>query len=212
MSCAPTSRCCRPDVTELKADVTELGADVTELRAGQDELRSDVIGLRVGQDELASRQTRLERSMDRLRDDFALIKGRFAQNLAADQSVAIALRMGLFYRSAMTLREMADLLRDNDTSDLPPNEIDSLARADLIFSAVDANDELWYVALEASYTADERDTRRAMRNAALLNRFTGIQARPVIAAALIDDRIQGDVESGAVFWYPLDESEFRATD
>ena len=209
----------RADVTELKvgqeelrADVTELRADVTELKAGQEELRTDVTELKVGQEELAGRQTRLERSVDRLRDDIAPIKGRFAQNLAVEQSVVIALRMGLAYRSRVTQREMADLLGENDTSDLAANEIESLALADLIFTAVDANDELWYVTLEASYTADERDTRRAIRNAALLTRFTGNQARPVVASALIDDRIRGDVASSGVFWYALDETEFRATD
>ncbi len=209
----------RADVTELKvgqeelrADVTELRADVTELKAGQEELRTDVTELKVGQEELAGRQTRLERSVDRLRDDIAPIKGRFAQNLAVEQSVVIALRMGLAYRSRVTQREMADLLGENDTSDLAANEIESLVLADLIFTAADANDELWYVTLEASYTADERDTRRAIRNAALLTRFTGNQARPVVASALIDDRIRGDVASGGVFWYALDETEFRATD
>ena len=216
----------RTDVTELKvgqeqlrADVTELRADVTELKVGQEqlradvtELRTDVTGLKAGQEELAVRQTRLERSVERLRDDIAPIKGRFAQNLAVEQSVVIALRMRLAYRSRVTQREMADLLGGNDTSDLAANEIESLVLADLIFTAADSNDELWYVALEASYTADERDTRRAIRNAALLTRFTGIRARPVIAAALIDDRIRGDVASGSVFWYALDETEFRATD
>ncbi len=216
----------RADVTELqvgqeelRADVAGLRADVTELKVGQEELRTDVTGLRadvtelkVGQEELAGRQTRLERSVDRLRDDIAPIKGRFAQSLAVEQSVVIALRMGLAYRSRVTQREMADLLGENDTSDLSANEIESLVLADLIFTAVDANDELWYVALEASYTADERDTRRAIRHAALLTRFTGIQARPVIAAALMDDRIRGAVASGGVFWYALDETEFRATD
>ena len=209
----------RADVTELKvgqeelrADVTELRADVTELKAGQEELRTDVTELKVGQEELVGRQTRLERSVDRLRDDIAPIKGRFAQSLAVEQSVVIALRMGLAYRSRVTQREMADLLGENDTSDLAANEIESLVLADLIFTAVDANDELWYVTLEASYTADERDTRRAIRNAALLTRFTGNQARPVVASALIDDRIRGDVASSGVFWYALDETEFRATD
>ena len=197
---------------QLRTDVTELKVGQEQLRADVTELRTDVTGLKAGQEELAVRQTRLERSVERLRDDIAPIKGRFAQNLAVEQSVVIALRMRLAYRSRVTQREMADLLGGNDTSDLAANEIESLVLADLIFTAADSNDELWYVALEASYTADERDTRRAIRNAALLTRFTGIRVRPVIAAALIDDRIRGDVASGSVFWYALDETEFRATD
>ena len=206
----------REDVAGLKAGQEELRGDVAGLKAGQDELRQDVTGLRsdvnelkTGQQELVSRQTNLERSMDGLRDDFAPIKGRYAQTLAQDQSVAIAFQMGLFFRSPLTPRELADMLRENDTSDLPRNELNSFVAADLIFSAEDDGYRLWHIAVEASYTADERDTYRAKRNAQFLTRFTGVDSRAVVAAVRIDDRIQAEVDSGDVFWYRIDPRAYQ---
>ena len=201
---------------DLPENVAELKAGQDELRAGQDELRQDVTGLRsdvnelkTGQQELASRQPNLERSMDGLRDDFAPIKGRYAQSLAQDQSVAIAFQMGLFFRSQLTPRELADMLRENDTSDLPRNELNSFVVADLMFSAEDDDYQLWHIAVEASYTADERDTYRAKRNAQFLTRFTGVDSRAVVAAVRIDDRIQAEVDSSDVFWYRIDPRAYQ---
>ena len=201
---------------ELREDVAGLKAGQDELRAGQDELRQDVTGLRsdvnelkTGQQELASRQPNLERSMDGLRDDFAPIKGRYAQSLAQDQSVAIAFQMGLFFRSQLTPRELADMLRENDTSDLPRNELNSFVVADLMFSAEDDDYRLWHIAVEAFYTADERDTYRAKRNAQFLTRFTGVDSRAVVAAVRIDDRIQAEVDSSDVFWYRIDPRAYQ---
>lgn len=201
---------------ELRENVAGLKAGQEELRAGQDELRQDVTGLRsdvnelkTGQQELASRQPNLERSMDGLRDDFAPIKGRYAQSLAQDQSVAIAFQMGLFIRSQLTPRELADMLRENDTSDLPRNELNSFVVADLMFSAEDDDYQLWHIAVEASYTADERDTYRAKRNAQFLTRFTGVDSRAVVAAVRMDDRIQAEVDSGDVFWYRIDPRAYQ---
>ncbi len=60
----------------------------------------------------------------------------------------------------------------------------------------------------SSHTADERDTRRAMRNARYLAEFSGIASRAVVTAARIDDRIAGTIESGEVGWHQLDERRF----
>ena len=67
----------------------------------------------------------------------------------------------------------------------------------------DAAGETSYVALEASYTADERDTARALRNADLLRRATGRPARAAVAYVRADDRIRPGVESGEVHRHEL---------
>ena len=54
-----------------------------------------------------------------------------------------------------------------------------------------------------SYTANGRDTRRAVRNAEYLTRFTGRRAYAVVAGLRFDNRIRKAVESGAVAWYEL---------
>ncbi len=65
-----------------------------------------------------------------------------------------------------------------------------------------------YFAVEASYTADARDTQRAQHNAALLTRFTGCLAHAAIASVRNVREIRDLIDGGAVYWYPLDPDDF----
>ena len=143
-----------------------------------------------------------------IRDDLTHIKGRYAMELIVRSVVVIALEMGLSYAGEVTQFDLNAMLRANDTGDLPRNHIISFAKADLIFLARDAEDNLCYVAVEASFTADERDTRRALRNAEYLTRFTGLPARAVVASVKNDDRIKPEIDSGRVFWFELERADF----
>ena len=62
-----------------------------------------------------------------------------------------------------------------------------------------------YIAVEVSFTADERDTDRALRNADFLERFTGHRARAAIASVRNDDHVTEQVEKGLVHWYSIDQ-------
>ena len=63
------------------------------------------------------------------------------------------------------------------------------------------------MAVEASYTADERDSRRAVRNAELINRFTGMTVVPVVASLENDHAVQSLVDEGHIRWF-----QFRSRD
>ena len=83
------------------------------------------------------------------------------------------------------------------------NDLRSFRLADLIVEATDAG-ESCYVAVEISFTANGRDTKRAFRNAGFLTMFTGRRAYAVIASVKVDDRIRGILDDGDVSWYRLD--------
>ena len=70
--------------------------------------------------------------------------------------------------------------------------------------ATDEAGESCYVAVEISFTANGRDTIRALRNADFLTRFTGRNAYAVVSGLRRDDRITDSIDTGAVFWYQLD--------
>ena len=57
--------------------------------------------------------------------------------------------------------------------------------------------------MEVSYTANGRDTRRAIRNAEYLTRFTKRRALALVTGRRFDERIVETVNSGAVAWYEL---------
>ena len=200
------------ELLELPERFAELAERFTELAERLAELgeRFSELGERFS--DLAALVTRKFDDNDRqfaaIRDDLTHIKGRYAMELIARSVVVIALEMGLSYAGEVTQFDLNAMLRANDTGDLPRNHIISFAKADLIFWARDAEDNLCYVAVEASFTADERDTRRALRNAEYLTRFTGLPARAVVASVKNDDRIKPEIDSGRVFWFELERADF----
>lgn len=147
---------------------------------------------------------KLESELQALRDDIAPMKGTHARNVTIEQADLLVEAMGLTWRRTLAHLDIAELVRSSDTSGIPNNELISFRLADLIVECADAAGETCYAAVEASFTVNGRDTRRAMRNAEYLERFTGRPARAAVAGERIDDRTQEDVESGGVFWYPLD--------
>ena len=94
-------------------------------------------------------------------------------------------------------------LKGAHAGNVAANELRSYHRADVIVEAADREGERCYVAVEASYTVNGRDTARAIRNAGLLSRFTGRRSYAVVAGLRRDDRIQDRVDAGKVLWYQL---------
>ena len=112
--------------------------------------------------------------------------------------------MGLLRAKNLSRDDLWTLIDRADPRGIPANQLKSFRRADLIMEATDSDGEICYIAVEISFTANGRDTMRAIRNAEFLTRFTGKQAYAAIAGRYRDDRIQDSIESGKVFWYPLD--------
>ena len=162
------------DVAELKTDVAELKTDVKDLKAGQ---RTII-------------------------DDVGFIKGRYAGDLAVMDAPDIAEAMGYEYRRTLTREQIREISRPGQGS-VASNRLLSFRHADLVIEAVQ-DSEITYIAVEASFTADERDTRRAMDNAALLTRFTGSPARPAIASVRNTDEVLPLIGDNRLHWHPLD--------
>ena len=136
-------------------------------------------------------------------DDVGWFKGFMAENAARQDAPGMAMDMGFAKARLLTREEAAYIAYSPALEDLPRNERISFRKADAIIEASDAAGETSYVALEASYTADERDTARALRNADLLRRATGRPARAAVAYVRADDRIRPGVESDDVHRHEL---------
>ena len=81
--------------------------------------------------------------------------------------------------------------------------MDSFTKADLVIKVRDGDRFTSYIAVEISYTADQRDIERAQRNAELLTRFTGRPSRAVVASVRNDPVVNSLVNSGYVNWYQI---------
>ena len=139
---------------------------------------------------------------------------------AREDGPIIAYDMGLQWRRTLERNEVvqiADRARlSGAAADIPRDHMRAFARADLIFKATDRSGNETYVAVEISYTADERDVTRATRHAEYLTRFTGTPAYAAIASVHTDNRIadimtedtpqpHGSAPETKVFWSRLPE-------
>ena len=145
----------------------------------------------------------LIRRLGRIEGDIGKLRGPFAKNAAERNAAAIAAELGLEYVRAVPQQELVGMSR-RTASDIPINQLRSFWTADLIMEANDGS-STQYIAAEASYTADKRDTDRAQRNARFLTEFTGQTARAVIVSVRNDHYVDSQVESGAVYWFQLED-------
>ena len=161
-------------------------------------------------DRIETRLDRIEDGQTRIRNDLGLLKGGHARNVAERQAGLIVEDLGLEYVRALAFDDIRSLVRAHDTSDLPANDLRSFRLADLILEATDTQGASCYVAVEISFTVNGRDSRRALRNAGYLSRFTGRRAFAVVAGVHVDNRIQDRIDAGEVSWYRLDQHSLES--
>lgn len=158
------------------------------------------------------------RNFQRLSNDFGNFRGAYAETAVEKNSIVIvmdlseAMGLGLEELTArnLTQKDLVAVARHSgDTSGLSRGELRSFYQSDLIIEANDVNGETHYIAVEASYTCNGRDTTRAISHTRLLKRFTGQPAHPVVAGVRRDIGIEPDIEDGKVFWHQIDEDQLK---
>ena len=153
---------------------------------------------------------KVEGDISGLRDDIAPLKGAHVRSAAVREAGLIAEDMGFALVRTLTSEQVRILSRSESTADISAGDLRSFRRADLIMEVTDGEGETCYVAVEISFTANGRDTTRAVRNAGFLTAFTGKRSVAAVAGLRRDDRIDESIESGEVFWHQLDPSDLEA--
>ena len=161
-------------------------------------------------DKVDQRFDKVESDISGLRDDIAPLKGAHVRSAAVREAGLIAEDMGFALVGTLNPEQIRTLSRSESTADIPAGDLRSFRRADLIMEVTDGEGETCYVAVEISFTANGRDTSRAVRNAGFLSSFTGKRSVAAVAGLRRDDRIDEIIESGEVFWHQLDPSDLEA--
>ena len=151
----------------------------------------------------------MDKRMDRFENSLGVLKGGHARTTAIQNAAVIAYDLGFELVGILPKEKIISLVESQNPADIPKNERRSFYSADLIMEVAGRDGETCYLAVEISFTANGRDTRRAIRNAAFLTRFTGERAYPVVAGMYRDNRIQSTIESGEVFWFQLDAEDLE---
>lgn len=181
------------DTGEFIAEQRQINADTQEFIADQRQFNDRVEGF----------MERTDRRFSRIEDDISNMRGEHARNTAIGEAPDIAENMGFRMMRVLSRDDLRELLHTSDTSGITTPELQSFRRADLVIEAADADGNIHYIAVEASNTGDERDTRRAIRNAEFLALFTGQPAHSAIASVRNDRRIQLTIDGGEIYWHEL---------
>ena len=136
---------------------------------------------------------------NRIEADMSSLKGEYARTRTIQDARGIAADLGLEYLRTLSNDDLNGMAGSNLDRDL----LRSFRNADLVIEATDGTDTR-FITMEISFTADQRDCRRAIRNAELITQFTGKPAQAAIASVRNDQAAATAVESGAVYWHPLE--------
>ena len=142
-----------------------------------------------------------------MQTDIGILRADFARRNAISEAADIAENMGFRLLRTLSSSDLRALHEAGDTAGINRSALQSFRRADLVIAVADGDGATHYIAMEVSYTADDRDTGRALRNAELLTRFTGHPAHAAVASVRNDDRIQHLIDSGQIHWHRLEDRD-----
>ena len=172
------------------------------------ELQATTARLETSVGELQATTARLDTSMARLETSVGELKGNTARYVVGVLFGEIAAQLGFTFKNTLSRQQLGQMIGPQGHTDVDSGDRQSFIRADLVVIADDADGNTHYVAVEASYTGDARDTARARRNAELLQRFTGCPAHAMVASVHNDQDIEAEIDGGDVHWYALNPDDF----
>ena len=195
-------------VDSLAGQMDTLTRRVDSLTERIDTLTEQVGAIAVSLDTLHEAS---ERRFERMSGDIGLLRGAYAEQTISRQAVVIALRLGrsrdvqLRFQSEVTSPDLLEMAAPF-ASEIDQGDLESFYVADLVLQVRDEDtDDDAYIAVEASYTCDTRDTARAIRNVRFIERFTGKRAYAAVAGIRMDSLIRSSIDVGDVFWHQLEE-------
>ena len=150
----------------------------------------------------------IEASLKRIDNSIGDLKGNTARYVVAAHFGEIPELLGLEFQDSLSRQQLRQLIGPVGRNISSAGDWQSFIRADLVLITTNPDGETYYIAVEASYTADKRDTTRARRNAELLHRLTGYPCHAVIASVHNVHEIEAEIRTSAVHWYQLDPADF----
>ena len=106
-----------------------------------------------------------------------------------------------------TVLAWARLARDQGASE---GDAESFRNADMVINVQDDQGQPGYMALEASFTVQTGDVRRAVRNAGYLQEYTGLPARAAVAGVNVMEDAQSELDSQGVLLYRINAGELQS--
>ncbi len=174
------------NIAELVATTKENSKNIAELVATTKENSKNIAELTATTKKLTTTTGVSSRHISDMR-------GLFAVQKVVREMALIVDRIGLRSGREIEPQEIIDMWNAGAnkglTAGISKADEDSFKTADLIVEAQTSDGERRYVAVEISYTADERETTRAVRNARYISSFAEVPTYAVAAGMSKDNRI-----------------------
>ena len=179
------------EMKEFTAEMKEFTAEMKEFVIRQEQFNSNTSG-----------------RFNRMEGDISIIKGQFAQSRISRNAVFITDDLELDYVRQLTSEDLSRMAREIAGGYRLTDELKSFRGADLIIEARDQG-QTKYIAVEVSFTADERDSSRAIRNAGLLEKLTGCTAIAVVASVRNAREVEERIAANDLVWHSVSEHALR---
>ena len=147
--------------------------------------------------------------LDRIESDIGVVKGGHARTHVGEFAEIIARNLALEFVGKLTPKGLDDIARNITDATADVYQKESFINADLVIQAATDNGQTVYIAVETSWTADLRDSRRAMRNARYLNNATGNEAFAVVASVRNDHGVTELIGSGDIRWHRIPDRDLE---
>ena len=172
------------DFLKLSTTVVEVQAQLVELRGEFNEHRRE------------------------MREDLSQIKAAHALYMSSRMGAHFAQELGLQYRRRVEPEELTAITHNR--TELTRAQRKSFNLSDLIFMAADADGAERYVVVEVSYTANGRDSKRALEHAEILTRYTAVPAVAAVAGVRYTYDLQPLFDSGQLHWLELETRDLES--
>lgn len=161
-------------------------------------------------EDLNSRIDGFDGKLDGIRDDIALVRGGHARNAMRQNLPRIVEQFGFNLISSVPQETVIAFSKAAARQGVASGEAISFGNADMVINVLDAEGKPAYVALEASFTIDSNDVRRAVRNAGYLAEYTGLATYPAVAGVQVLPQAQEAIEAAKALLYEIPARELQS--
>ena len=196
-------------IDAIKSQMEAQGLVVKSVADAQDASATMHSTLAEGFNDLNSKMEGLTAKVDGLTDDIAEVKGEHARGAMLRNAPLIADALGCQLIAEVPRGVLLGFAQIAEANGESRNYVQSFKNADMILHVMNPNNQPGYVAVEASFTVDDRDVTRAARNADYLERYTGLPSYPVVAGVDVLQNAQDRIDQEEAHLYRIQPRELQ---
>ena len=147
--------------------------------------------------------------LDGLTSDIAMVKGGHAVAAMHRNAALIADNLGCQLIEELPQGVIVGFAKVAADNGEPSSEVDRFRHADMVMYGREASGHPCYITVEASFTVNANDVRRAARNASYLQKYTGIQSYAAVAGVEVLPEAQALIDQGDAQLYRIRSGDLQ---